>query len=60
MGLDDLTDKAKGAGGGGLGEKASDTALDKGEDAASKATGGKHDDQLGKVGDAADQRIGGQ
>jgi hypothetical protein len=60
MGLDDLTDKAKGAAGGSAGEKASDAALDKGQDAASSATGGKHDDQLGKAGDAADQRIGDQ
>jgi hypothetical protein len=60
MGLDDLTDKAKGAAGGGAGEKASDAALDKGEDAASSATGGKHDDQLAKAGDAADERIGNQ
>jgi hypothetical protein len=58
MGLDDLTDKAKGAAGGGAGEKLSDAALDKGEDAASSATGGKHDDQLAKAGDAADERIG--
>ena len=58
MGLDDLTDKAKDAAGGGAGEKVSDAALDKGEGAASKATGGTHDDQLAKAGDAADERIG--
>ncbi|GAA2722587.1 hypothetical protein GCM10009866_11690 [Cellulomonas aerilata] len=60
MGLDDLTDKATGAAGGGAGEKVSDAALDKGEDAASGATGGKADGMLAKAGDAADERIGGQ
>ncbi len=60
MGIDDLADKALGGLGGDAGEKVSDTALDKGEDAASKATGGSHDDQIAKAGDAADERIGGQ
>jgi hypothetical protein len=58
MGIDDLTGKAQDALGSEKGEQISDSALDKGEDAASKATGGKHDDQLGKAGDAADERIG--
>ena len=57
MGIDDLARKV---GGGDAAEKASDAALDKGEDAASQATGGKHDDTLAQAGDAADERIGGQ
>ena len=60
MGIDDLAGQAQGALGGEKGEKISDAALDKGEDAASKATGGTHDEQLAKAGDAADERIGGQ
>ena len=60
MGIDDLAGKAQGALGGEKGEQLSDAALDKGEDAASQATGGKHDDAIAKAGDAADERIGGQ
>ena len=59
MGIDDLTGGG-GALGGDKGEQISDAALDKGEDAASQKTGGKHDDKIAKAGDAADQRIGGQ
>lgn len=58
MGIDDLAGKAEGALDSEKGEKASDAALDKGQDAASSATGGKHDDQLEKAGDAADERLG--
>lgn len=58
MGIDDLAGKAEGALNSEKGEQASDAALDKGQDAASKATGGKHDDQISKAGDAADERLG--
>ena len=42
------------------GEQASDSALDKGADAASSATGGTHDEEIDKAQDAADQRVGDQ
>jgi hypothetical protein len=58
MGIDDLAGKAQGALDSEQGEKVSDSALDKGQDAASSATGGKHDEQLEKAGDAADERLG--
>ncbi len=60
MGIDDLAGKAQGGLGGEKGEQISDAAIDKGEDAVSSKTGGKHDDTIAKAGDAADQRIGGQ
>ncbi|WP_019136736.1 antitoxin [Cellulomonas massiliensis] len=58
MGIDDMKDKASDALGGEKGEQASDTALDKGADAASSATGGSHDEQITKAQSAADERVG--
>src|SRR4051794_26773759 len=58
MGIDDLKDKAEGAASSGQGEKASDAGLDKAGDAASKATGGSHDEQIDKAEKSADERIG--
>ncbi len=58
MGIDDLKNKASDALSSDKGEKASDTGLDKAGDAASKATGGKHDEQIDKGTDQADKRLG--
>ncbi|WP_159794122.1 antitoxin [Puerhibacterium puerhi] len=58
MGIDDLKNKASDALNSDKGEKASDAGLDKAGDAASKATGGKHDEQIDKGIDQADERIG--
>jgi hypothetical protein len=58
MGIDDLANKGQDALNSEKGEKASDAALDKGGDAASKATGGKHDEQIDKGTQQADQRLG--
>jgi hypothetical protein len=58
MGIDDMKNKATDALNTEKGEKASDSALDKGGDAASKASGGKHDEQLDKAQAQADQRLG--
>ncbi|QCB94675.1 Rv0909 family putative TA system antitoxin [Cellulomonas shaoxiangyii] len=58
MGIDDLKGKASDAAKGEKGEQASDAALEKGSDAASSATGGKHDDKLDKAQSAADKKIG--
>ena len=58
MGIDDLTGKASEAVQGEKGEQVSDSALEKGADAASSATGGKHDDQIDKAQSAADEKIG--
>ncbi|WP_435737963.1 antitoxin [Cellulosimicrobium sp. PMB13] len=58
MGIDDLKNKASGALDSDKGEKASDAALDKGGDAASKATGGKHDEQIDQGADRADKAVG--
>jgi hypothetical protein len=58
MGIDDLKNKGADALSSDKGEKASDSALDKAGDAASKATGGKHDDQIDKGADRADGAIG--
>lgn len=55
-----MMDKAKGALNSDKGEKASDSALDKGEQFADKKTGGTHDAQIDKGRDAADGRIGNQ
>lgn len=60
MGIDDLGDKASDALKSDKGEQASDTALDKGADAASSATGGSHDEQVDTAQSAADEKIGGQ
>jgi len=58
MGTGDFKDKASDALASDKGEQTSDSALDKGADAASKATGGKHDEQLDKAQDQADERLG--
>ena len=58
MGIDDLTSKASDALDSDKGEKASDAGLDKASDAASSATGGKHDEQITKVESSADEKIG--
>ncbi|GCD21461.1 antitoxin [Cellulomonas algicola] len=58
MGIDDLGDKASDALKSDKGENASDSALDKGADAASSVTGGKHDEQIDTAQDAADQKVG--
>jgi hypothetical protein len=39
-------------------EKATDSGIDKAEDAASNATGGKFDDKVEGAGDAADKKVG--
>jgi hypothetical protein len=56
MGIDDLAGKLDSD----KGEQVSDSALEKGEGAASQATGGTHDEHLEKAGDLADKRIGNQ
>ena len=58
MGIDDMKNKASDALNTEKGEKASDSALDKGGDAVSNATGGKHDAQIDKASDQADKRLG--
>src|SRR4051794_4843898 len=58
MGIDDLKNKAGDALDSDKGEKSSDAGLDKASDAASKATGGSHDEQIDKVQESADDRIG--
>lgn len=58
MGIDDLQGKASDALSSDKGEKASDAALDKGGDAASKATGGKHDEQIDQGAQKADDALG--
>ena len=58
MGIDDLKNKASDALDSDKGEKASDTALEKGGDAASKATGSEHDEQIDKASDRADKAVG--
>jgi hypothetical protein len=58
MGIDDLKNKAGDALNSDKGEKASDSALDKGGDAASRASGGKHDEQIDKATDRADRSVG--
>lgn len=60
MGIDDLKNKAGDALNSEKGEKASDAALQKGGDAASKATGGKHDEQIDKGTAQADKSVGQQ
>ncbi|OII38199.1 antitoxin protein [Curtobacterium sp. MMLR14_010] len=56
--MSDLGDKAKDFLDSDKGEKASDAGLDKASDAADKATGGGHGDQIDKAADAADGKIG--
>jgi hypothetical protein len=40
------------------GEKVSDAGLDKAGDAADKATGGGHSEQIDKATEAADEKVG--
>ena len=54
-GLGDLADKGKDAI---KNEGTSDKVLDGAENAADKATGGKHGDQIDSARDQADKRIG--
>lgn len=60
MNFDDLKKKAQDAAGDHPEqvEKFSDQAIDRGGDAADKATGGKYDGQIDKGQEQADQRIG--
>jgi hypothetical protein len=58
MGIDGMRDKATDALSSEQGEKASDSALQKGADAASSASGGSHDEQIDKAQSAADERLG--
>ena len=54
----DFGDMAKNALNSDKGEQASDEALRRGGDAADKATGGSHGEQIDKAEHAADGRIG--
>ena len=56
--MSDLFDKAEDAANSDQGEKITDSALDRGADAAGKASGGKGDDAIDKARDAGDSRIG--
>lgn len=58
MGLDDLTNKAKDAMNSDKGEEITDQGLDKASDAANNVTGGKFEDQINKVRDGADDKLG--
>lgn len=58
MGLGDLTSKAGELLGSDKSEAVTDQALDKAADAAKKATGGKFDEKIDSVRDAADAKIG--
>jgi hypothetical protein len=57
--LGGLGDKAKDFANSDKGEKATDSGIDKAEDAASNASGGKFDDKIEGAGDAADKKVGG-
>lgn len=56
--MSDLFGKAKDALNSDQGEKVSDTALDKGADAAGNLGGGGHEDAVRKAREEADQRVG--
>jgi hypothetical protein len=56
--LGGLGDKAKDFANSDKGEKATDSGIDKAEDAASSATGGKFDEKIESAGDAADKKVG--
>jgi hypothetical protein len=60
MDIGGLGDKAKKALDSDKGEKASDSALERGEQFADDKSGGKFDGQTDKAGDLADQRLGQQ
>ncbi|ROS61377.1 antitoxin protein of toxin-antitoxin system [Frigoribacterium sp. PhB160] len=53
-----LMDKAKAALDSDKGERATDTGIDKIEELASKKTGGGHDEQIRKAGEAVDKKLG--
>ena len=53
-----LLDDAKNAANSDKGEKATDTGIDKIEELASKKTGGGHDEQIRKAGEAVDKKLG--
>jgi len=56
--MSDLTDKAKDFADSDKGESVTDAGLGKAADAADKATGGGHGDQIDKAEQAADDKIG--
>jgi hypothetical protein len=56
--LGGLGDKAKDFANSGKGEKATDSGIDKAEDAASSASGGKFDEKIESAGDTADKNVG--
>ena len=58
MGIDDLKNKAGDALDSDKGEKTTDAGLDKASDAASKVTGGSHDEQISKAETSADEKLG--
>lgn len=58
MGIDDLKNKAGDALDSDKGEQASDAGLDKAAGAASKASGGSHDEQISKAETSADDKLG--
>ena len=53
-----LMDDAKNAADSDKGEKATDSGIEKTEKTVSEKTGGKHDEQIDKAGDAVDSKIG--
>lgn len=53
-----LLDDAKDAADSDKGEKATDTGIEKTEKTVSEKTGGSHDEQVSKAGDAIDDKIG--
>ena len=59
MDLGGLGDKANDFAKSDKGEEMSDAALEKGGDAADKASGGKFGDQIDAGQDAADKKVGG-
>jgi len=56
--MSDLGDKAKDFADSDKGEQATDAGLGKAADAADKATGGGHSEQIDKAEHAADDKIG--
>ncbi|MDO5700497.1 MAG: antitoxin [Bowdeniella nasicola] len=58
MGIGDFVNKAKDQLSGEKIEQVSDSILDKGAEFISQKTGGKYDDKIQAVRDAADERIG--
>jgi len=56
--LGGLGDKAKEFANSDKGEKVTDSGVNKAEDAASSASGGKFDEKIDAAGDSADKKIG--